>query len=474
MCRCSVLARYKIGWEHILLTIVVAVGLAARLHEIHYNLDGDEIFSVELASKQFEKVISHSLQDRPHPPLHNVLLHLWIKVFGASEVSVRALSILFSGVFLFISYTLLHRLVAPWLALGALLMIALSPLFVYYGQQARPYALSAFLSAANLLTFIRVLEAPCMRRRLAVWAASCAFLLHAQYLAALLIAFQIGFALFHLRSERLAILAYGSVGSMLILPWLIAAMGSEISSGTDPLPQISWITAPTPTNFVWFYVSIFGEAPGLRVRWLLVVLTVLGVAYIRHLAASKSLPASHALLLYIGIAVPAAAYALSVWGPKSVFVSRQLLGAAVAFAATIELCMATLPRSLAAGLLLTLLAWTAAALPGAFPHNSKPPWRDVAALLDRQHGSVPVVAQEGWVREPLAYYRKAGSARLWSELTDYEKGERFLFVCRPFKCSDIESGVLAPRYSLLATWCWGRLGCGEFNQLRLYEIRGAE
>src|SRR5437667_12604248 len=81
----SVLARYKIGWEHILLTIVVVLGLAVRFHEVHYNLDGDEIFSVELASKQFVEVISLSLQDRPHPPLHNVFLHLWIKGFGASE-----------------------------------------------------------------------------------------------------------------------------------------------------------------------------------------------------------------------------------------------------------------------------------------------------------------------------------------------------------------------------------------------------
>jgi mannosyltransferase len=90
--------RLKIGLEIILLIIIIAVGLAARFHEVCYNLDGDEIFSVELASKSFGEVISRSLQDTPHPPLHNILLHLWIKVFGASEASVRALSVLFSGV----------------------------------------------------------------------------------------------------------------------------------------------------------------------------------------------------------------------------------------------------------------------------------------------------------------------------------------------------------------------------------------
>jgi hypothetical protein len=66
----------KLGWERILVVIVVVVGLAARLHEIGYNLVGDEIFSVELESRNFAKVISGSLKDTPHPPLHNVLLHL--------------------------------------------------------------------------------------------------------------------------------------------------------------------------------------------------------------------------------------------------------------------------------------------------------------------------------------------------------------------------------------------------------------
>jgi uncharacterized membrane protein len=147
-------------------------GFGAHLHEVQYSLDGDEIFSVELASKPFTEVISQSLQDRPHPPFHNILLHLWIKAFGVSETSVRAMSIMFSGAFLLMSYGLLRRLVSTWLALGLVVIFALSPLFVYYGQQARPYALIAFLSAANLLAFVKVLDEPQERKLVAIWAIS--------------------------------------------------------------------------------------------------------------------------------------------------------------------------------------------------------------------------------------------------------------------------------------------------------------
>jgi 4-amino-4-deoxy-L-arabinose transferase-like glycosyltransferase len=464
--------KYKSRYEYIALLILVVVGLTVRLHEVHYNFDGDEIFSVQLASKQFAEMISGSLQDRPHPPLHIILLHLWIKAFGASEVSARALSLLFSGVFLLMSYILLRRSVSSWLALGILSVLALSPLFVYYGQQARPYALIAFLSTVNLLAFMRVLDVPCKRRRMVIWAMSCGLLLYTQYLGALLIAFQICFALIYSRLRRRMIFAYGLVGSALTLPWLIAAMGEAISSGADPLLHISWMVPPTPTEFVWFYVSVFGDVPGLPTRWLLILLVVLGAAYIRRLAASRNLPADHLLLFLIGFGLPTVVYVMSVWGPKSVFASRQLLGAGIAFVAITGLCVATLPRSLAGGFLLALLAWMAAALPAAFPHNAKPPWRDMAAQIDAQYGSMIAVTQESWVGLPLAFYRREGSVRLWGELTEYEKGSRLLFACRPHRCSDVETEALESRRSLLATWRWGSPSeTTEFNQLFLYKIK---
>ena len=85
--------------EIILLSVIVMIGLTARLYEAGYNLDGDEVFRSSWPPA-ISEVISRSLQDRPHPPLHNVLLYLWIKVFGPSETSTRALSVVFSAGFL--------------------------------------------------------------------------------------------------------------------------------------------------------------------------------------------------------------------------------------------------------------------------------------------------------------------------------------------------------------------------------------
>lgn len=472
--RDPVSATRNIRWENILLAIVITVGVAARLYEADYNLDGDEVFSVRRASAPFGEMISDSLQGDAHPPLHNVLLHLWIKVFGDSEISARSLSIVFSGFFLCVAYALLRRFVVTWLALGVLAILALSPFFVYYGQQARPYALIAFLSAVNLLVFLRVLDAPGEAKRLVVWAVSCALLLYAQYLAALLIAIEIAFALFCLKSQRLTILAYGSVGSALILPWLVpavAAVASNIASGADPFAGVSWLGVPTPTNLAFFYLTIFGE-PGLHVRWLVLVLALLAAGYARNLVTSRCLPAvPDAFMLLVSVAMPITFYVVSLWGPQSIFATRHLIGAALAFVVMIGLCLATLPRLVARTLLSILLAWTIASLPGWFPHNIKAPFREVASVLDSQYGATPVVVQEGAAARMLLYYRRVGSVRRWSELAEDERDERFLFVCRPARCSHLESEALRSRSVLLKTWRWG----SKFRkkELRLFEIRSA-
>ena len=199
----------------------------------------------------------------------------------------------------------------PWLALGTLSIFALSPLFVHYGQQVRPYALITFLSALNLLTFIRILESP-RRGGIALWVMSCTLLVYAQYVGILFIAFEICLALFLLRTDQLKVFLYGLVGSALILPWFVLPMEGYIFNGTDPLKGISWIGSQKPMSFIWFYVSIFGEVPGLQACWLLLVLTIIIVASMRHLAVERNLQAVHMVFFFIGIGLPAVVYLVSV------------------------------------------------------------------------------------------------------------------------------------------------------------------
>lgn len=457
--------------EQFVLVVLIGVGLAARFYHASYDFDGDEIFSVELASRRFTEVITRSLADRPHPPLHNILLHFWIQVFGASEMAVRSMGVLCSGLFLLVAHQLLRRFVASWMALGLLGILALSPLFVYYGQQVRPYTLVALFAAANLLAFCKAMDEPANWRRLGAWALTCALLVYTQYLGVLQIGLEVGLAIVCWRGQALRLAMLALAGCLTLAPWFVVAMGPAVAAGSDPLTHIGWISKPPALALAWMFMSIFGSPPDLQTRWLLLLLCALGVAYLISLARRRCIPAEHALLLLVGIALPVAVFLLSVWGPKPIFASRQLLGPALAFVAVVGLAIAALPTAFGAAMMAALLVWTAASLPEAFPENTKPPWRAITARLAASRGSMPVVASEGWARDPVDHYARAGLVTMLDDLTGKQRSGAFLFVCRVAKCEAMETPEFAPRQRILTDWVWGREGIrAKSDKVVLYEV----
>ncbi len=107
----------------------IAAGIAARSFDAGSGLNGDEIFSIELASRGFSGMIAGSLMDQSHPPLYNTLLYIWIHGFGAGETTVRALGISLSVAFLLLSYILLRRFMSGFVVLAMLTVLSLIPLF---------------------------------------------------------------------------------------------------------------------------------------------------------------------------------------------------------------------------------------------------------------------------------------------------------------------------------------------------------
>ncbi|WP_210420320.1 glycosyltransferase family 39 protein [Aquisphaera giovannonii] len=427
--------------------------------QVAYNFDGDELYSARLAAQPAAEVIRESLADSPHPPLHYFLLSIWERAFGAGEVAARALSILCSAAFLAVAYCVLRRLMAPWPALGALGVLAVSPFFVYYGQQARCYSLIALLWAMNLLVFWRLLDAPMDRGRLLAWASTCALLSWAQYLAVLPVAVEIVFLLpGQSRRHQAVVLTSGVMALASVLPWLIAAMSTRIAMRRDPLSQIGWMDRPQVADLAWFYIGIFGVAPGFQARWLLLALASLCATY--YAIGFWRRPSRHAVVLTVmGVVVPAVVFALSFYGPKPVFAERQLIGAALAFVTLTGVWAMNQPR-LAGIIMSCLFLWTAAAVPNAFPANSKPPWREVANRLDADYPGTPILAAEDWVAYPVSYYRRRGEVRRVQALPS----EPALLLCRPTRDAGLVKG-LTP----LRTWAWGRASDNSYG-LALYEV----
>lgn len=460
----------EIKLEHVALFFIVTVGLLARLYDINFNFDVDEIFSVKLAVKDFSDVISYSLKDRTHPPLHNVLLHFWLLFFGVSEIAARSLSVFVSVFFLIFSFLFLRKICDKWVAIGVLLIFAISPYFVFYGQQARPYALIALLSSANILFFLSLLDEPARRSYLVCWACSCALLLHTQYMGVFLIGSEMLVAWIFLPRHRWSVTAWGAAGCACVIPWVIAAMGASVAAGVDPIHHINWLQAPTLTTFLRFYASILGKTWWLLDHiWLVVVILVFLVGMCaRSCLKERKIPPGHVLFFLVGFVFPVAVFAVSVLGPKPLFIGRQLMGAAIAACAGLGICLTLYRRPLALGFLALVAVWILRAAPESYRlPGARPPWKEMAGFIDAAYGSRELLTVENWVRNSIEFYRQDGPVRKVSGLS--ELGDGALLLCRQSNCPDTDADALQVDFVEKKSLDW----YGEFygDRLLLFELR---
>ena len=99
--------------------------------------------------------------DIGNSPFYYFLLHNWMKVFGISDYSARAMSAIFSTLLVLMIFVFTkHFFKSDELALTASLLAAIEPFFITYAQQARNYSLTFFLTLLGTYYFLRALEYP--------------------------------------------------------------------------------------------------------------------------------------------------------------------------------------------------------------------------------------------------------------------------------------------------------------------------
>lgn len=100
----------------------------------------DEAASVRNATPVLERV------DPNHPPLYFMYLQATMEAIGRSEAAIRLPSAVFSVLSVGLLYLLGRKVASRETALLAAALLALSPLDVWYGREARMYAAIAFVT----------------------------------------------------------------------------------------------------------------------------------------------------------------------------------------------------------------------------------------------------------------------------------------------------------------------------------------
>jgi uncharacterized membrane protein len=101
-------------------------------------------------------VRSLAVEDPQHPPLYYLAGRLWAQVFGSSAAAIRSLPALFGVLVLPCAYFFCLELFgSSSIALIAVALVAVSPFFVLYSQEAREFSMWTVVILLNALLFLR-------------------------------------------------------------------------------------------------------------------------------------------------------------------------------------------------------------------------------------------------------------------------------------------------------------------------------
>ncbi len=143
-----------------MIVIVLIIGFIVRLINLNQSLWLDEAIGA-IAAKNFtyHQILTNFLRVDNHPPLYYLLLKFWTSIFGYSEISLRFPSVLFGVGTIYVTYLIAKTLTKNrYIPIAVALLMSLSSFFIYYSQEARMYAMAAFLASLAVYFFLKLLE----------------------------------------------------------------------------------------------------------------------------------------------------------------------------------------------------------------------------------------------------------------------------------------------------------------------------
>ncbi len=302
----------------------------------------DEAFGAFLIRFNFFDIAKYTAYD-VHPPLYYWFLKIWSITFGSDQISLRLMSVFFGAVAMLFIYLLVRRLFSKKTAILSILLVAISPFFIKYAQEARMYTLVLTLAFAATYALIVAMSS---KKKLpwVIYGILIALGMLTHYFIALVWLTHWIWRFDNIRrttprkqilktffSKEWVMAHCVAIGLFLFwLPWLFMQVFVVQSYGFWIPP----VTLDTLTNFVnnlFFYKEAI-DTPGWMALSVLVLITSLvsiGIKVYKKLSANNR--TNFRLILFMTIMPILLLFLMSMPPMRPYFIDRYLLVSAISF-----------------------------------------------------------------------------------------------------------------------------------------------
>ena len=257
----------------------------------------DEGYTERLVRMSFGGMLHAIPISESTPPLYYAVAWCWTRLFGYSEFALRSLSALAGILTVLFVFALTVRLAGRKAGLLAGILVASSPLLIWYSQEARAYALATCLSTLSLLCFVGFRDTRA-RGWLTGWTISAALGLATHYFVAFVVGPELAWLLWRCRQDR-RVLAAGAVVLATAVALAPLALAQRGTGHADYISQGSLTTRllQIPKQFLTGYAT-----PSQTISSVLAALLV-AFALLRVLRRYRERVAKRAMIpLAVGVA----------------------------------------------------------------------------------------------------------------------------------------------------------------------------
>jgi hypothetical protein len=290
--------------DRYLVASLLVLGLLLRLPSLRLGLwrdEGSTYFDVIPSS--LTEVIKTVIRCELNPPGFFLIMHQWMHWFGAGEIVLKILPLLFGLLLIVATYELGCVVKSRITGLIAAAITTITPTTVYYSQEARPYTLAALLCCLVVLMYCKAVESEHKQRYLLGFVLFGCLLTYAQYtgLLVLIILALVTVYLLWRREPGVKLVpfafAFGAI-FLLFTPWLPIFL-THLHIGTPWSEKAPWLLRSR-----LFLDCIAFTIPVERLRSLITfpVILVLGIGAVRlFYHPKKYLPQMIVLAAIVGL-----------------------------------------------------------------------------------------------------------------------------------------------------------------------------